>query len=126
MMGYRQGRTKGFTLMEVMIAMAILAIALTAVYRSQSQSVAMSTNARFLTTASLLAQAKMAEADALSPRDVMAGQGDFGENYPDYEWRLETEDHEMGYVKKIHVVVTNKKMLVNNEYDLTLYKIVTR
>jgi len=56
----------------------------------------------------------------------MDGQGDFGESYPDYEWRLETEVREMGYVRKIHVVVTNKKMLVNNAYELILYKLVTR
>ena len=42
---------RGFTLMEVMIAMAILAITLVTVYQSQSQSISMASNARFLTTA---------------------------------------------------------------------------
>ena len=49
-------RRGGFTLLEVMIAMAILAITLVAVYQSQSQSISMAGNSRFLTTASLLAQ----------------------------------------------------------------------
>ncbi len=41
----------GFTLLEVMIAMAILAISLVAVYQSQSQSLSMASDSRFLTTA---------------------------------------------------------------------------
>src|SRR4030042_4550231 len=68
----------GFTLLEVMIAMAILAISLVAVYQSQSQSVSMAANSRFLTTASLLAQSRMAALDAAVPREVVSGNGGVG------------------------------------------------
>ena len=50
------------TLLEVMLAMTILAIALVAVFQSQSQSISMAGQARFATTPFLLAQSKMAEA----------------------------------------------------------------
>ena len=50
--------------MEVMLAMAILAIALVSVFQSQSQSISMAADSRFLTTAALLAQSKMAEVEA--------------------------------------------------------------
>ena len=70
-------RNHGFTLLEVMIAMAILAIALVAVYQSQSQSISMAGDSRFLTTASLLAQARMAEIDAADPREVGFGERRF-------------------------------------------------
>ena len=71
-----------------MVAMAIIAIALTAVLGSQSQSVSLAGEARFSTTAALLAQAKMAEMEAKRPQDVTSSSGDFGEDYTDYTWEV--------------------------------------
>ncbi len=51
-------------------------------------------DSRFLTTASLLAQGRMAEIDAADPRGVVSGNGDFGEDFPGYTWRLEVSDVE--------------------------------
>jgi general secretion pathway protein I len=115
----------GFTLLEVMIAMAILAIALVTVYQSQSQSLSMAANSRFLTTASLLAQGRMAEIDSSNPREVVSGTGDFGEAFPDYTWQVEVGDvEELPNVKKIDLTVTNGKMTTRNVYRLILYKVV--
>lgn len=115
---------KGFTLLEVMIAMAILAIALAIVYQSQSQSIAMSGNARFLTTASLLAQSKMAAIEGMNVKDIRTEGGNFGETFPDYRWRVEVSDTETALLKKIEVFVINEKLLINNSYRLVLYKVV--
>ena len=117
---------RGFTLMEVMIAMAVLAIALVAVFQSQSQSISMAGDSRFLTTASLLAQSRMVEIDAADPRDVKAGNGDFGEDFPDYRWQVEIGDTEIEVLKKISLTVTNSRMVVRNSYRLILYKVVLR
>jgi len=116
----------GFTLLEVMIAMAILAITLVAVYQSQSQSISMAGSSRFLTTASLLAQSRMVEIDAADPREIAAGTGDFGEDFPDYRWQVEVGDTEIDVLKKISLTVTNSRMIVNNSYRLILYKVVLR
>jgi len=113
---------KGFTLMEVMIAMAILAIALVTIFQSQSQSISMTGNSRFLTTASLLAQARMAEIEALDMKDVRTESGDFGNAFPDYAWRVEVKDTDFDVVKKIELTVTNSLLTVNNEYMLELYR----
>ena len=78
----------GFTLLEVMVAMAIIAIALTAVLGSQSQSVSLASEARFNTTASLLARAKMAEMEAMEAEDLAFDSGDFGEDFPGYMWKM--------------------------------------
>lgn len=115
---------RGFTLLEVMIAMAILAIALVAVYQSQSQSISMSGSSRFLTTASLLAQSRMAEIDAADPREITAGSGDFGEAFPDYQWQVELGETEIEMLKKIVLTVTHNRMVVRNTYRLILYKVV--
>ena len=117
---------KGFTLLEVMIALAILAISLVAVFRSQSQSVSMAGEARFLTTASLLAQSKMAEVETLKPQDLSNNNGDFGTDYPYYLWRIEVKDTAIQYLKKIDVIVTNSIMVTNNAYQLELYRFVRK
>jgi len=116
--------SRGFTLLEVMIAMAILAISLVAVYQSQSQSVSMTGDSRFLTMASLLAQSRMAEIDAADPREVAPGNGDFGDAFPDYQWRVEIGETEIDLLKKIILTVTHNRMVVRNTYRLILYKVV--
>jgi general secretion pathway protein I len=78
----------GFTLLEVMVAIALIAIALVAVLGSQSQSVSLAGEARFNTTAALLAQRKMAEIESQYPEDLTADSGDFDEDFPGYTWKL--------------------------------------
>jgi general secretion pathway protein I len=77
----------GFTLLEVMIALAVMSIVLVSVYRMHSQSLAMNTAARFYTVAPLLAQNKMAQLEALSSEGFPNDSGDFGEQYPGYSWQ---------------------------------------
>jgi len=116
--------SKGFTLMEVMIAMAILAIALVGIFQSQSQSVSMAAHARFLTTASLLAQSRMAEIEAKAPRNLQSESGDFGERFPGYRWRMEVRDTEIDRVKKLEMTVTHDRLARNNTYTVVLYRLM--
>jgi general secretion pathway protein I len=118
-------RNHGFTLLEVMIAMAILAIALVTVYQSQSQSISMAGDSRFLTTASLLAQSRIMEIDAADPREAVSGSGDFGEDFPDYTWQVEVGDvEESPLLKKIALTVKNNRMTTRSTYRLVLYRVV--
>ena len=70
------------------MAICIMAIALSAVLGSQSQSVSLAGEARFNTTAALLAQGKMAEIELKRPEDLISDSGDFGDDFPGYTWRL--------------------------------------
>ena len=109
----------GFTLLEVLIALAIMAIVLVSVYRLHSQTLSMATANRFYTQAPLLAQSKMAQLEA-SPAGSFSGEsGDFGEKFPGYSWSVATEDvpsEILGEIasdlKRIDVTVT----LNENEY----------
>jgi len=104
---------KGFTLLEVMIAVALIAIALTTLLGSQSQSVSFANSAKFETMAALLAQSKMSEivlreADALS-----SDSGDFGDDYPGYAWQVTVSDVALegidtlsDYLKQLDLTVT--------------------
>ena len=84
--------TSGFTLLEVMVAMAIIAIALTAVLGSQSQGVSLASEAKFNTTAPLLAQSKIAEIEVAEQGVLTGDSGDFGEDFPGYIWEFSVED----------------------------------
>jgi general secretion pathway protein I len=85
-------RNKGFSLLEVMIAVAIIAIALTTLLGSQSQSVSFANSAKFETMAALLAQSKMSEITTQKANDLTDDSGDFGEDYPGYTWEVTVND----------------------------------
>lgn len=113
---------RGFTLLEVMLAMAVLAIALVAVFQSQSQSISMAGISRFYTTAPLLAQSKMAETEAMPVADIGSEDGDFGEDFPQYAWQVTVADTGFEFLKRIEVTVTGAMMNSNNTYQLTMYR----
>jgi general secretion pathway protein I len=115
-----QRSAPGFTLLEVLIAMAIMAIVLVSVYRMHSQTLSMETANRFYTQAPLLAQSKMAQLEVMSSELVSGDSGDFGENFPGYSWSVTTEEvssEALGEaaedLKRIDVTVT----LNENEYE---------
>lgn len=114
--------TPGFTLLEVMLAMAILAIALVVVFQSQSQSISMVGQSRFETTAALLAQSKMATIEAMKTGNITSDNGNFDDEFPDYSWTVEVSDTASESVKKVSVTIVNKQMTTNNTYTLVLYK----
>jgi general secretion pathway protein I len=96
---YSKGN-RGFTLLEVMIAVAIIAIALVAVLGSQSQSLTLASEAKFNTTAALLAQSKMAEIETESMEKLSSDSGDFGEDFPNYHWEYTVGDLSLAGVEE--------------------------
>ncbi len=84
---------KGFTLLEVMAAVAVITIVLVAVYKLQAQTIAMSEASRFYTQAPLLAQAKMAELEGKTLDELSGGSGDF-EEVPGFVWEATVTDVE--------------------------------
>ena len=88
------GIQAGFTLLEVMVALSIMAIVLVSVYKMLAQTIAMNNAARFHTTAPLLAQGKIAEISIKPPEDLGNDSGDFGEDFPGYAWNVSGEDVE--------------------------------
>ncbi len=113
---------RGFTLLEVMVAMCILAITLVVIFQSQSQSVAMMGNSRVTTNLTLLAQGKMAELDTIDIAALSSGSGDFGTDYPDYTWTSSVTSEDERFLKKIVLTVRNNRLTRNNAITLVLYK----
>jgi len=83
--------TAGFSMLEVMVALAIMAIVLVAVYRMHSQTLSMTAAARFQTEAPLLAQQKLAQIES-SGDAIGSDSGDFGEDFDGYRWTVEVAD----------------------------------
>lgn len=85
-------KTRGFTLLEVMVALAVMSIVLVSVYRMHSQSLTMNAAARFYTQAPFLAQSKMAAFEIISAKGFPEDSGDFGEQFPGYSWKVSQKD----------------------------------
>jgi general secretion pathway protein I len=104
----------GFTLLETMVAISIMAIVLVAVFRLHSQSIALTDDALFNTQAPLLAQGKLAEYKSnTDTKRLLDDRGDFGDEFPGYGWEVTIGEPEIdnllvktGAFKTIEVAVT--------------------
>ena len=81
----------GFTLFEVLVALAIIAIVFTSIFRMHGQTISMTASSRFYTLAPMLCQKKIADIEGDSLSETMDESGDFGENYPGYGWHVVTD-----------------------------------
>ncbi|MBW2151922.1 MAG: prepilin-type N-terminal cleavage/methylation domain-containing protein [Deltaproteobacteria bacterium] len=119
----------GFTLLEIMVAVSIIAIVFVSIFRMHSQTLSMSHSVRFFTSAPLLAQKVLAEAEAKSSEDLISDSGDFRDGFTGYRWRISVEDVESDILgetakdlKKIDITVSDG----NNEnlYLLRTYRFI--
>lgn len=115
--------------MEVLVALAVLAIALTSVYRLQGQTFMMSASARFYRQAPQLARMKLSEIETQEFKDITGGTGDFGEDFPGYSWSLSFEElpsdlitSQQYHLARIEITVSNND---ENTYQLRTYRFYT-
>jgi general secretion pathway protein I len=107
-----------------MVALAIMAIVLVAVYRMHTQTLSMTAVSRFQTEAPLLAQQKLAELDNAG-ESIGSDSGDFGDDFPGFRWQLDVEEvvsESLGEVgrdlKRIDLTVTSEA----GTYTLRTYR----
>lgn len=79
-------RPRGFTLLEVMIALAILAVSLVVLLGLRNRDVQLQAYARDLTRATLLARQMAAGVDLEGEPELGFVQGDFGDAQPGFSW----------------------------------------
>ena len=119
----------GFTFLEVLMAVSILAILLVGVHKLQSQMVSMSQTTQFFTLAPLLAQSQMAEMERRNFKDIQKDSGDFGSAYPGYVWSLSMETLESEVLKKLAYPMKKIDISVSfnrgeRTYRLRTYRVV--
>lgn len=93
--GFGLQRSEGFTLLEVMIALAVISISLVAISGINSGAIDAHTYSKRLTIATLLARGKMADIEQKLqseglPSDDADEDGSFEEEgYPEYRWQAQ-------------------------------------
>ncbi len=87
--------SRGFTLLEVLVSLAIIATVLVSIMRLQGQTIAMNETVRFYSIAPFLAQSKMAEIRMDSQSFPGSDKGDFGSDFSEYAWEIRVEDQEV-------------------------------
>ncbi len=117
----------GFTLLEIMVAISIIAIVLVSVYGMHAQTIRMNFISRFQTTAPMLAKEVLTKIETKPIDDLVDDSGDFGKEFSDYKWQVsvkEVESEALGEVakdlKQIEVTVSLNED--EDVYNIRLYK----
>ncbi len=107
-MNAKLSANQGFTLLEVMIALAIVAIALVTLLGLSNRSILVQERIQRLTRATLLAQQIMSE-EEVGPvngqRDWSPREDVFEEPYSDFSYQVSYLDTMLTRVKEVRVVV---------------------
>lgn len=83
----RPARNRGFALLEVLVAVAILGASLAVLLAAVNRSLVLNAESKGLLTASSLAQVRLAEIELEGFPEAGAGSGVF-EDHPGFEWSV--------------------------------------
>lgn len=117
--------TSGFTLLEVMVALAIIATVLVSVYKLHAQSLSLAHETRFYGLAPFLAQQKMTELTAGETNIPENGTGDFGEDFPNFRWKVDVESMESGFQEKKEIAFAMINLTVFSDLNPFSYQLRT-
>ena len=112
---------RGFTLLEVMISLVIIATAFIVLLHSRNQSILMGDYARHMTEATLLSSQKMAEIEQEDFPDTGEEEGEFGEEHPGYRWRSEVVETPLETIREVRVSVLWGEGTGERSVDLVSY-----
>jgi general secretion pathway protein I len=97
---------RGFTLLEVMVALAIMAGVVLTVISSVNYHLSIAARDREETVALLLARARIEDMGISDSRDAaQKTEGTFAPDWPDYSWKTETSSTSVPGFKRLTVTV---------------------
>jgi len=119
-----KSKRSGFTLLEIMIALAIVSIAMVSLLALANRSIGVHDRLQRITAATLLAQQKMAETEVNARHGTLQSadlQGEFSGPYTEYRWRITYADMPLPSVQMVTVTVLWGDEERNELVDLTSF-----
>lgn len=101
----RADRTFGFTLLEIMVALAIIATAFVALLGLRNRDIVLHEYGRALIAATALAQQRMADTIVGPFPEVGQTEGAFDEAHARFAWRQEVNVTPFDFVREVRVTV---------------------
>ncbi len=117
----RYPKTSGFTLLEVMIALAILALVGVAFLRAQASSVHLVDESAQISLATLLAREKMAELESVGFPELGKNSGRGDEPFLQYSWEQIVSATETPALRKALVRVLWMEGTTKRTLELVAY-----
>ncbi len=119
---FRNPRRGGFTLLEVMIAVAILALVVVSLLGLRNRSIEDVQVAGRITTATMLAKRVMTET-LLTRLEPKEDEGKFDEDlYQDYTWKTSISQTEIPAILEVRVAVLWKEGTRDESVELVSYE----
>ena len=118
----RKSKSKGFTLLEIIISMGIITIALLAVFKLQAMNLDVQSEAQFITIANLLARDRLSYIQSQAILTDGTSSGDFGEDFPSFTFQEEiSEIADMEHLFKVRVSIILEKDNYLKDFSVETY-----
>ncbi len=124
-------KDKGFSLLEVMVSVVIIAIIFVSLFRMQSAAIKVTSAIKFNTIAPALARQLLVQIES----DIVnwsKDAGDFGEDFPGFEWTcdiLDAQFEEIDVINKEHqkrfkkITIEIKHLVRQRSYKITTWRL---
>jgi len=116
---------KGFTFVEVLATMMLMAIVLPVVMNGITMSLSAAGYAKQQSEASMLAQGKMTELIANGEWQQAGAGGNFAPDHPEFRWTAQVSDWDGSDLMQLDVTVTWTWRYKNSERSVTLTTLVS-
>lgn len=100
---------KGFTLLEVMIALTLVAIVFVPLLSLRNQNISETYYARQTLRAEFLANEKLSGLQLSEKPALGESRGDFGEKFPDFRWEQTVSETPLGPVNEVRLTLFWKR-----------------
>jgi general secretion pathway protein I len=117
-----EGRSpRGFTLLEVLISLAIVAIVLITCLRAQNQSIRLYQLSRDLTIATILARQKMGEIELAGFPELGEEEREFEDAFPEFTWRQRVSETPFEEARRVDLSIIWKEGTRERSVDVIAY-----
>jgi len=111
----------GFTLLEIMVALAIIAVAFVALLGLRNRDIVLHDYGRALITATALAQQRMADTVVAGFPELGMSEGVFDDDHPRFRWRQEVAVTPFDFAREVRVSVIWNPEPREERVDLVSY-----